>query len=177
MKIFKIIKSLYQMSKGPSLTYNKGMNSTIDALSDLVEIGEGFISAPGSIILAHDASTIIHCGKSRVEKTIIGKKVFLGANAVVLPGVKVGDGCIIGAGAVVTKDIPPYSVVGGNPARIITTVENYIKKCEDRNVLYPITEAVLKKHGTKVRATAEETKELINSIYQQYSEREDQQKK
>ena len=67
------------------------MNSNIDALSELVEIGERFISAPGSIVLSHDASTITHSGKSRVEKTVIGDDVFLGANAVVLPGAKIGD--------------------------------------------------------------------------------------
>lgn len=172
MKIIELFKSLYRISKGPSTIYNKGMNSNVDALSDLVEIGEGFISAPGSIILAHDASTITHTGKSRIEKTIIGKNVFLGANAVVLPGVRVGDGSIIGAGAVVTKDVPLGMVVGGNPAKVITSVENYIKKCEERNVLYDITEDVFKKHGTGVKATAEETKVLKDSIYRQFKERE-----
>ena len=104
MRILRIFKILVRMAKGPSPDYPKGMNTNIDTLDELVVIGEGFISAPGSVILAHDASTITHCGKSRVEKTIIGNKVFLGANAVVLPGVKVGDGAIIGAGAVVTHD-------------------------------------------------------------------------
>src|SRR3989339_32994 len=167
MQFLRILKTIYQISKGPSRYYNKGMNSNIDGLSELVEIGEEFISAPGSIILAHDASTILHCGKLRVEKTIIGKKVFLGANAVILPGVKIGDGCIIGAGAIVTKDIPPYSVVGGNPAKIITTVENYMKKCKERDVLYEITDSISKKHGTGVKASSEEIKQLINSIYLQ----------
>jgi acetyltransferase-like isoleucine patch superfamily enzyme len=173
MKILKAIKSLIRIYKGPSPYYGKGMNSELDQLSDLIIIGEGFISAPGSIILSHDASTITHTGKSRVEKTIIGNNVFLGANAVILPGVKVGDGSIIGAGAVVTKDVPPGTVVGGNPAKVITTVDAYVKKCADRNVLYDITDAVKKKHGTGVRATADEAKELIDSIYRQFYEREE----
>lgn len=171
MKILRLFKSLYNITKPPSPYYKKGMNSHVDQLSDLVTIGEGFISAPGSIILAHDASPIIHCGKTRIEETIIGKNVFLGANAVILPGITVGDNVIIGAGAVVTKDIPSGSIVGGNPARVISTVEAYIKKCEERNVLYDMTEKVLKKHGTGVRATKEETDELIESIYKQYRER------
>ncbi len=172
MRIIKLLKSLYRISKGPSPNYNKGMNSSVDALSDLVEIGEGFISAPGSIILSHDASTITHTGKSRVERTIVGKNVFLGANAVILPGINVGDGSIIGAGAVVTKDIPAGMVVGGNPAKVLTSVENYMKKCEERDVLYNVTEDVLKKHGTGVRATPEETKALLDSIYKQFDEKE-----
>lgn len=51
--------------------------------------------------------------------TIIGNDVAIYHNAQVLSGVKVGDGAIIGAGAVVAKDVPPYAIVGGNPAGII----------------------------------------------------------
>jgi acetyltransferase-like isoleucine patch superfamily enzyme len=50
---------------------------------------------------------------------IIGNNVWIGDKATILPGVTIGDGAIIGANAVVTKDVPPYSVVVGNPARII----------------------------------------------------------
>lgn len=112
-------------------------NTTIDGLiPQLVEIGDDFISAPGSVILAHDASLYNHIRKHRVEKTIIGNKVFLGMNAIVLAGVKVGDGAIIGAGSVVTKDVDSYTVVAGNPAKFICKVSDYIEKCESRNVLF-----------------------------------------
>lgn len=50
---------------------------------------------------------------------IIEDDVWIGQNAIVLSGVRVGQGAVIAAGSVVTKDIPPYSVVGGNPARVI----------------------------------------------------------
>lgn len=50
---------------------------------------------------------------------VIGNDVWIGANAVVLSGVQIGDGAIVGAGAVVTKNIPPYAIVGGNPARVL----------------------------------------------------------
>lgn len=49
----------------------------------------------------------------------IGNDVWIAARVIILPGIKVGNGVIIGAGAVVTKDIPDYAVIGGNPARII----------------------------------------------------------
>ena len=175
-RIWQIFNTLFRILQGPSPYYNKGKNSTVDQLTNLVEIGEGFISAPGSVILAHDASTIIHTGKSRVERTIIGKRVFLGANAVILPGITIGDGVIIGAGAVVTKNVPAGVVVGGNPAKILTTVEEYIKKCEARDVLYDVTDAVLKKHGTPEKATQKENEEMIESIYKQFSERENRKK-
>ena len=51
--------------------------------------------------------------------TVVGNDVWFGQNVTVLPGVHIGDGCIIGANSVVGSDIPPYSVVVGNPARII----------------------------------------------------------
>ncbi|HRO75148.1 MAG TPA: DapH/DapD/GlmU-related protein [Crocinitomicaceae bacterium] len=169
MRIIHLFKTLFSLLKSPSPYYNKGMNSTVDVLSDLVEIGDKFISAPGSIILAHDASTIIHCGKSRVEKTIIGNNVFLGANAVVLPGVCIGDNVIIGAGSVVTKDVPSNMIAVGNPARVVSTVKEYIAKCKERGVLYEVTPEVLKKHGTGVKATKEETTTLVQNIYEQYN--------
>lgn len=51
--------------------------------------------------------------------TIIGNDVWIGYDATLLPGVKVGDGAIIGAKAVVSRDVPPYAIVGGNPARVL----------------------------------------------------------
>ncbi len=51
--------------------------------------------------------------------TTIGSDVWIGDNAILLPNVKIGNGVIIGAGSIVTKDVPDYSIVGGNPAKII----------------------------------------------------------
>lgn len=53
------------------------------------------------------------------DKTIIGSDVWIGAKAIIQCGVKIGNGVIIGGGAVVTKDIPDYAIVGGVPAKII----------------------------------------------------------
>jgi maltose O-acetyltransferase len=54
------------------------------------------------------------------QKTIvIGDDVWIGSRAILLPGVQVGHGAIVGAGAVVTKDVPEYAIVGGNPAKVI----------------------------------------------------------
>lgn len=51
--------------------------------------------------------------------TVIGNDVWIGRESVIMPGVRIGDGCIIAACSVVTKDLPPYSVAGGDPARFI----------------------------------------------------------
>ncbi|MBI5663320.1 MAG: acetyltransferase [Ignavibacterium album] len=50
---------------------------------------------------------------------LIGENVFIGAKALILPGIKIGDGAVIGAGSVVTKDVESYTIVGGNPARFL----------------------------------------------------------
>ena len=96
MIIKKVFKKVYHLIYPPRVRFKHGQrfysNSLIDTLfPELVEIGDDFISAPGSIILAHDASTLWHTGKYRVQKTKIGNRVFLGANSIILPGVVVGD--------------------------------------------------------------------------------------
>lgn len=56
---------------------------------------------------------------SYVEQVIIGNDVWIGMRTIILPGVRIGNGVIIGAGAIVTKDVPDYAIVGGVPAKII----------------------------------------------------------
>lgn len=53
----------------------------------------------------------------------VGKNCWLGGSVIILPGVNIGDGCVIGAGAVVTKDIPENSLAVGNPAKVIRKIE------------------------------------------------------
>ena len=64
---------------------------------------------------------------------VIGNDVWIGSRATILEGVNIGDGVVVAAGAVVTKDVPPYAIVGGVPARIIRyrfdeeTIQNLLK--------------------------------------------------
>ena len=51
--------------------------------------------------------------------TVVGNDVWIGQNVTILPGVHIGDGAIIGLNSVVTKDVPPYTIVAGNPAKIV----------------------------------------------------------
>lgn len=57
------------------------------------------------------------------EKTVLKRGCSIGANATLLPGITVGESAMVGAGAVVTKDVPAYSVVAGNPARVIRELQ------------------------------------------------------
>lgn len=51
--------------------------------------------------------------------TVVGNDVWIGYRATIMPGVQIGDGAIVAAGALVTKDVPPFAIVGGNPARLL----------------------------------------------------------
>lgn len=135
----KVIRFLRKRSSVPKYKIGtaKKHNTHVDTLiPQMVEIGDNFISAPGSMILAHDASLFLFDKSYRVERTVLGNNVFLGGNAVVLAGVNIGNNVIVGAGAVVTKDVPENSVVAGNPARVICTVSEYVEKCRSRGVVF-----------------------------------------
>lgn len=84
--------------------------------------------------LLHDASLKLFIGNdcNKVGRIEIGNNVFIGLKSIILPNVHIGNNVIIGAGSVVTKDIPDNSVVAGNPARVIMTCEEYIKKHRER---------------------------------------------
>lgn len=87
-----------------------------------IHIGDGTCVLNGAMILSHDA-----CRKLKAD-TYIGKNCVIGVRCIVLPGVTIGDSSIIGAGAVVSKDVPAHCIVVGNPAKVIRegiTVENY----------------------------------------------------
>lgn len=62
-------------------------------------------------------------------KIVVGERSFIGAKSIIMPGVIIGKRCVIGAGSVVTKDVPDYTVVCGNPAKPICTVWEYAEKC------------------------------------------------
>lgn len=96
----------------------------------LIEIGDNCTFAPRVHVLAHDASTKNKLDYTRIEKVIIGNNTFIGAGAIILPGVSIGNDVIIGAGSIVTKDIESGSVAVGNPAKVIQSTENYLKKQE-----------------------------------------------
>lgn len=80
-----------------------------------IHIGEESYIASGALIFTHDYARGIH------KDTYIGKRCFIGANAIVMCGINIGDEVIVGAGAIVTKDVPSHCIVAGNPAKIIKT--------------------------------------------------------
>lgn len=88
--------------------------------SGRVEIGDGTMIGPGAQIYCADHHRNVDLRRKGVERALpvtIGKDVWIGGCAILLPGVVIGDEAIIGAGAVVTKDVAPGASVVGNPAK------------------------------------------------------------
>lgn len=74
---------------------------------------------PFTAFMQNDFSYIKGYPAYKEKRTKIGNDVWIGENAVVLSGVEIGDGAVIGAGSVVTKDVPPYAIVCGNPGKVV----------------------------------------------------------
>lgn len=94
----------------------------------LINIGDNVTMAPRVHILCHDASTKQFLGYTKIGRVTVGNNVFIGAESVVLPGVTIGDNVVIGANSTVTHDIPSNTVVAGNPARRLCSIEEYLEK-------------------------------------------------
>lgn len=78
-----------------------------------VHVGRATYVAFEARILTHDRTRGLYL------HTRIGENCFIGGRSMILPGIEIGDSCVVGAGSVVTKSVPPRSIVAGNPARII----------------------------------------------------------
>lgn len=98
----------------------------------LIEIGNNVTMAPRVHILCHDASTKKFLGYTKIGRVSIGNNVFIGAETVVLPGVHIGNNVVIGANSTVTHDIPDNSVAFGSPARVYSSLDQYIEKERER---------------------------------------------
>jgi maltose O-acetyltransferase len=91
----------------------------------LITIEDDVTFGPGVRVFAHDASSLKCLGKTRVGLVRLGRNCFVGAGAVILPGVTIGENSIIGANSVVSRSVPANEVWAGNPAVRILSVTDY----------------------------------------------------
>lgn len=107
-----VYRRILKMDLHPSVRFS--LKTRLDFTNPRgVHIGADTYLAFGAVVLAHDMSRLIHCD------TRIGRNCFVGANAIVMPGVTIGDQVIVGSGAVVTADVPSHCIVAGNPAKVV----------------------------------------------------------
>lgn len=98
----------------------------------LIEIGNGVTISTDVKFITHDASIGVLLGRKEVSdivgKIVIGNQTFIGSGSIIMYGVEIGNRCIVAAGSVVTKSIPDGEIWGGNPAKYISTTQEYIDK-------------------------------------------------
>ncbi len=109
------------VNEGATLVLGSGyinQRATIECF-DRIVIGQNVAIAKGVTIRDSDAHSIN--GGSVSSPITIGDKVWIGVNAIILKGVAIGNGAVIAAGAIVTRDIPPHALAAGVPARVLKT--------------------------------------------------------
>ena len=131
------IKGIENLSIGDGTLIPKG--STFYCTRAELKIGNKVIFGPKPTIITGDHRIDI-IGKHIIDVTdaeklldqdvpvVIEDGCRIGAHVTILKGVTIGKGSVIAAGAVVTKDVPPYSIVAGNPAKVIETFDEYLEK-------------------------------------------------
>lgn len=105
----------------------------------MIEIGEFCKITTGVVILSHDYSrSVLRRRYNEIlcecKKTFIGNNVFIGINSILLMGTKLGNNVIVGAGSVVSGEFPDDVVIGGNPAKIICSLEKYYEKRKNNQI-------------------------------------------
>lgn len=109
------LREMYKMDIGANarISWKAHLDKSINPRG--IHIGDRTLVLNGAMILSHDSC------RNLFADTIIGKDCIIGVRSIILPGVKIGDSSVVGAGSVVTKDIPDHCVVAGNPAIVIRT--------------------------------------------------------
>lgn len=110
-----ILRNIYKMDIGKKVIISRRARLDRGANPKGIHIGDNTWITGDVIVLAHD-----WCRNLKTD-TYIGKRCFIGARTIILPGIKIGDEVIVAAGSVVTKDIPSNTIAAGNPAKIIRT--------------------------------------------------------
>ena len=126
----------FERAKRNGMQVGEGVrvNATVifdEGVAWLIELGDGVRVAPEAYFLAHDATTKVALGYTRIGRIRIGSRVFIGARAIVMPGVTIGADAIVGAGSVVTRDVPAGAIVAGNPAREVGNTADFIERQAD----------------------------------------------
>lgn len=137
-KVLNYLKSLYTplAIQARKAGVNMGVDNYIASMfwtsePYLITIGSHCQITSGVKLLTHGGGQVLRDIYPKFDvfgKVVVGDYVYLGTNALVLPGVTIGDHVLVAAGSVVTKSIASGSVVAGNPARYICSIDDYLSK-------------------------------------------------
>lgn len=123
------------MKIGTGVSLVSPYNTNFGSEPYLITLGNHVRISGGVSFFTHDGGTWAFRNEEKYRDVMkygrisVGDYTFIGAKATILPGVKIARRCVIGACSLVTKDIPDGMVVGGIPARVICTTEEYAEKC------------------------------------------------
>ena len=159
MNIFKKIKSKiilmranssyenkrsYLINNGAKIGENTRLNCKVSSFGTepyLISVGDNCLFADEVHFITHDGGVKVISTLHKTQNDIIApikidNNVYIGQGAYIMPGVHIGSNSIIGAAAVVTKDVPENSVAVGIPAKVIKTTDEYYKNALNKNKLY-----------------------------------------
>jgi maltose O-acetyltransferase len=113
-RIEQLIAEGLRLGRNPHIArpvYIDGLHPWLITIGDYVTLG------PYSALITHDTSLHQHTGLTRLGRIDIGDRVYVGVGAIILPGTSIGEDSVVGAGAVVHGEVPPGSIVLGNPGK------------------------------------------------------------
>ena len=127
------VRKWLQRQRGVKIGKNVhwGTNVIVDnTFPNFVVIEDGVSVSGNDYFLAHAKPLKYHarCAESFVAPVIVRKHAWIAINVTVLPGVEIGEGAIVSAGSVVSKDVPPFTVVRGNPAKVVADLAGILKE-------------------------------------------------
>lgn len=148
--VFAFIKKFFWGSKRYAISQGAKMGDNVRIMRGvsfgsepyLIELGSNITISNNVELITHDGGTWAFRDMPEYSDVIkygrikIGDHTFIGAHSIIMPGVSIGKRCVIGAGSVVTKDIPDGSVACGSPAKVIKTTIEYAEQSKAKTKPY-----------------------------------------
>lgn len=141
-KVVNTVKGSYRVALENGLNVGKGVSIvsgrrgvTFGSEPYLITLGDYCRISNDVMFITHDGGTWAFRDLPKYQRVIkygkieVGAHSFVGTRSIIMPGVSIGERCVIGAGSIVTRDIPDGTVAVGVPAKVIMTTEEYAEKC------------------------------------------------